>query len=212
MDAKLKGLASPQYEGIRLPEVPTRPDGNRDEKARARRAFRTWLQTAGLRCRRRVSARTRGGVLLPEFIDTAGGVHDLLLARIEGVAARAHFDLQVVAQRGTRVEGIAAGAGDGDLFVIGVNRRFHGTLAVEVAGSRSRNGAAPAKGRGTIAAKVRLLKLSRGSRTWGRRGKISTSGAGVSLSTELVDKSVHSDSWRGSISRSYCVFVTLNKK
>src|SRR5690606_39671480 len=38
---------------------------------------------------------TSGSVFLPELVDTAGGVHDLLLARVERMAARAHFDLQI---------------------------------------------------------------------------------------------------------------------
>ena len=75
----------------------------------------------------RASAR-RCRVLLAEFVDAAGCVDDLLLARIEGVAARAHFDLQVMTQRRTRLEAVTARAGDGDLFVLGMDRRFHGTL------------------------------------------------------------------------------------
>jgi len=62
-----------------------------------------------------------GGVLLAEFIDAAGGVDDLLLARVERVAARAHFDLQVVTQRRARGEAVPAGAGNGDLFVLGMD-------------------------------------------------------------------------------------------
>ena len=72
--------------------------------------------------------RARGSVLLAEFIDAAGGVDDLLLARVERVAARAHFDLQVMTQRGARLEDVAARAGHVDLFVVRVGGRFHGTL------------------------------------------------------------------------------------
>jgi hypothetical protein len=64
-------------------------------------------------------------VLLPELIDATAGVHDLLLAREERVAARAHFDLQVMAQGRARRERAAAAARNSDLLVIGMNSSFH---------------------------------------------------------------------------------------
>src|SRR5688500_7730673 len=65
------------------------------------------------------------GVLLAEFVDATAGVDDLLLARIERMAVRAHLDLQVVAQRRARVEGVATAAGHRDLFVLGMDCVFH---------------------------------------------------------------------------------------
>ena len=72
------------------------------------------------------SAAGLAGVLLAEFVDAAAGVDDLLLTRIEGVAVRADFDLQIVAQRRARVEGVPAAAGHRDLFVVGMDSVFHG--------------------------------------------------------------------------------------
>src|SRR5690349_11862756 len=65
-------------------------------------------------------------VLLAELLDAAGGVHELLLAGVERVALRAHFNLELVAsKRGAGVPLVAAAAGDGDGAVFGVNLRFH---------------------------------------------------------------------------------------
>jgi hypothetical protein len=71
------------------------------------------------------SRSTSGSVLLAEFVDAAAGVDGLLLARVERMAVRAHFDLQILAQRGARQEIIPAGAGDRDFFVFGMNAGFH---------------------------------------------------------------------------------------
>src|SRR5271154_6239943 len=67
-------------------------------------------------------------VLLAEFVDAAAGIHDFLLARVEGMAAGAHFDLQIMADGRAGLELVAAGAGDHDLFVIWVNAGFHWNL------------------------------------------------------------------------------------
>jgi hypothetical protein len=56
-----------------------------------------------------------------------------------------------VSQRGARGEIVAARAGDGDLFVLRVSFRFHGTLDVRRPGGR-------AKGRGSLAAESGGLK------------------------------------------------------
>src|SRR6185312_673510 len=58
-----------------------------------------------------------GSVLLAELVYAAGSVDDLLLARIERMAARADFHLQVMSERGARLERIAAGAADRDLCI-----------------------------------------------------------------------------------------------
>src|SRR6266542_6079576 len=56
--------------------------------------------------RRRFLAR----VALAEFLDATGGVDDFLLARIERVARRAHFDVQGLVDRRARHERVAATA------------------------------------------------------------------------------------------------------
>ena len=66
-------------------------------------------------------------VLLAEALDAAGGVDDLLLAGVEGVAGRAHFDVVLGLAHGrARHEGVAARAGDADVGVLGMDVRFHG--------------------------------------------------------------------------------------
>jgi hypothetical protein len=64
-------------------------------------------------------------VLLAELLDPSGGINNLLLAGIEGVALRAHFNVQILGHRGVRLEGITAAAVHGDFVVVGVNFRFH---------------------------------------------------------------------------------------
>ena len=71
------------------------------------------------------SAARHVRVLLAEAFDATGGIHDLLLAGVERVAGRAHFDVQRLAQRRAGFERVAAGAGDGDNVVVGVNALFH---------------------------------------------------------------------------------------
>ena len=71
-------------------------------------------------------ARCRGSVFLAELVDAACGVEDLLLARVERVAARADFDLEVVSQSRPRLECVTARAGDADFFVFGMRIGFHG--------------------------------------------------------------------------------------
>src|SRR5690348_6878922 len=65
------------------------------------------LGTEAARGRQRGGTRLLAGgsrVLLAELVDATGGVHDLLLARIERMAVRAHLDLQIVPQRRARLE------------------------------------------------------------------------------------------------------------
>src|SRR5579859_995428 len=71
-------------------------------------------------------------VLLAEFFDATGRVHDFLLAGIEGMAGRADFHVQGFAQSGTRSKGIAATAGHCDVGVFGMDFRLHfGSFHVE---------------------------------------------------------------------------------
>ena len=64
-------------------------------------------------------------VALVEAVNTSGGVDELLLAGEERVAGRADFKVQLVLARRARLEGVAAGAGDCDLFVFGMNSLLH---------------------------------------------------------------------------------------
>ena len=72
------------------------------------------------------SAARGGGVLLAELVHAAGRIHDLLLARVERMAVRADFHLEIVSQSRLRLERIAAGAAHVDFFVIRVRVGFHG--------------------------------------------------------------------------------------
>ena len=71
------------------------------------------------------SAR-RGGVLLAELVDSTSGVEHFLLAGVERVAARTHFEAEVLTQGRTRLEGVATGAGHRDFRVFRMDGRFHG--------------------------------------------------------------------------------------
>ena len=98
---------------------------------------RTQLRPRQLRRPRRLAAAARPWpwprrralrrVALAEAIDAAGRVHELLRARVERVAVRAHVDLEVAARRPGH-EGVAAGAAHRRGRVIGMNAFFHGIL------------------------------------------------------------------------------------
>src|SRR5450759_2939790 len=65
-------------------------------------------------------------VFLLEFLDAPCRVDDLLFAGVERMAVRAHLDVQLAGERGTRLELVAATADDVYLFVFRVNLGFHG--------------------------------------------------------------------------------------
>ena len=68
------------------------------------------------------------GVFLLEALNAASGVHKLLLARKERVAARADFDAKHVAfDRRASLEGAPASAVDGNGMVVRMNTGFHGS-------------------------------------------------------------------------------------
>jgi hypothetical protein len=68
------------------------------------------------------------GVFLLEALNAAGGVHKFLLARKEGVAARADFDAEHIAlNRRTSLECAPASAVDGNGMVVRMNTGFHGS-------------------------------------------------------------------------------------
>jgi hypothetical protein len=69
------------------------------------------------------------GELAAEAIDTAGRVDELLLAGEEGVAGGADFENDSALVGATRLEGGAAGALDGGVFVNGVNSSLRHVVA-----------------------------------------------------------------------------------
>src|SRR5438067_5209112 len=75
-----------------------------------------------LRSRRRLGFLS---VTLAEFFDAPGGVDDLLLAGVERVAGRAHFDVQRLVDRRTRLERDAAAARHIDFAVLRMDVGFH---------------------------------------------------------------------------------------
>ena len=86
------------------------------------------------------SARGSRRVLLAELVDAASGIEHLLLARVERVAARAHFDREVLPESRAGRERVAAGAGHRDVLVFRVDRRFHDrTTEAEACGKRARS-------------------------------------------------------------------------
>jgi hypothetical protein len=90
------------------------------------------------------SAGRGGGVLLAELVHAAGGIDDLLLAGIEGMAVGADFNLKIVSQSRPRLERIAAGAANVDFCVVGMRIGFHGVLSIraEFAGRSQEKGRA----------------------------------------------------------------------
>ena len=149
---RLRGKPAPQ-----LPRECVRLLRGRDPRSSSCR----WVGGRGDRAcgKLRGSAAARGGVFPAELVHTTGGVDDLLLARVERMAVRAHLDLQIMSQGRARLERVAARAGDGNLSVLGVNRSFHGRLGLWVM-TCPVYGAARAliKGRASVAAAPRRLK------------------------------------------------------
>ena len=64
-------------------------------------------------------------IALAELVHTTAGIEHFLLARIEGMAVRTHFDLQIVPESRARFESIPATARDGNFFIVGMNAFFH---------------------------------------------------------------------------------------
>jgi len=67
------------------------------------------------------------GVFLLESFDAACGVDEFLFAGVEGVAASADFDFDVLERR-AGFEGVSAGAADFCEVVLGMDFFFHGDL------------------------------------------------------------------------------------
>ena len=62
---------------------------------------------------------------LVKAIHAPAGIDYLLLARIKGVAMRAHINVEIFATGGACLYGIATTAGRSDGFVLGMDIRFH---------------------------------------------------------------------------------------
>src|SRR4051812_10751946 len=63
-------------------------------------------------------------VLLLEFLDTSGGINELHLAGVEGMAGRTNFDVKF-GHSAAGLESIAATARDSRFDVIGMDIRLH---------------------------------------------------------------------------------------
>src|SRR3954454_7850010 len=126
----------------------------------------------------------RGGRLLEpalEALDTATGVHELLLARVEGVALRAELDAQGRCGRPGR-ELVAARAVDLALDVLGVDLGLHKCSIVtggDVPTRSAPNKAAsqPIPVGAPIPFRWALLRSRRGTRGWSACGAACRSGA-----------------------------------
>ena len=64
-------------------------------------------------------------VFLAELVDATTRVDDLLLARVERMAVRAHLDLQIVTERRARDERVATAARHRRLLVLRMDARLH---------------------------------------------------------------------------------------
>jgi hypothetical protein len=64
-------------------------------------------------------------VTLAEFVHAAACIHNFLLARVERMAVRAHFDLQIMAEGRASRESIAAAARYSYGFVLGMDISLH---------------------------------------------------------------------------------------
>jgi hypothetical protein len=67
-------------------------------------------------------------VFLAELVDPTTGIHNFLLAGIEGMTIRADFNLQILANGRTRLELVAAGTGDCDGLIFWMDAGFHRNL------------------------------------------------------------------------------------
>src|SRR6056297_972420 len=95
----------------------------RQRRAQKRASRRDALSRAmGLQ---QAASGAHSAVLAAELVDSTAGIDDLLLARVERVALGTDLDVQLFAQRGARLEGIAAAADNFDLLVFGMHVRLH---------------------------------------------------------------------------------------
>jgi hypothetical protein len=100
----------------------------RGSELHVRLAFRELPHTPLMRCSRGTPAQKLLAVLLTEFIHTATGVNDLLLAGVKGMALGTHIEAQITFVGGTGFKGVAAAANHLDLIVGRMNVRLHGVI------------------------------------------------------------------------------------
>ena len=74
------------------------------------------------------SNRKLQAVLLVELVHAAAGVHQLLLAGVEGMALGVNFHSDVLLG-GTGLDDLAAGAADRGALIIGMDAFFHARSA-----------------------------------------------------------------------------------
>jgi hypothetical protein len=150
----------------------------------------------------RRSTRRSARVLLSEFVDATAGIDDLLLARIERMAVRADFDLQIVPERRARDERVPAAAGDSRLFVFRMDSGLH--ERVRLADASEKGAQFSHQSRGSQQATTDNAAVGRLS--------VRLTANALELSTKVVDNFVDEGprSWRKS--RPYGVLVKLVKK
>ena len=148
-------------------------------------------------------------VLLAELVHATTRVHDLLLARVERMAVRADFNLQVFREGGPRLESVPAAALHGDFFVLGMYAGLHGFYWAPLKGAPLGNGA---RSVATKAGqdKLRMVRLVL-TQALARAGKSEPVRCDRRLSTKPVDKSVDESPQHRWRCRSGCDNVMLLK-
>ena len=154
-------------------------------------------------------ATSDAGVLLAELVHATTRVHDLLLARVERVAVRADFNLQVLSEGRHRLKGVPAAALHGDHFVLGMNAGLHGFYWAPLMGAPLGNGARSVAMK-TGHDKLRIVRPVLG-RTMPRASSSAPFRCKRRLSTKPVDKSVEETPQEGRQCRCECENVMLLK-
>ena len=96
----------------------TRPDHDSSNGQRSQ-------LTRGVSRAGKLDQLARPAVLATEFVDAAGGIEGLLLARVERVTGRTHFDVQIAPQGGAGHEFVATAASDFQIGIGGMDVSFH---------------------------------------------------------------------------------------
>jgi len=89
-----------------------------------------FFSTSTIRVLLRFEVWLFSAVSTTELVYLTSGIHDFLLASVERMARRTHFDTQISSSSGTRFKRVTAAARDCDLFVFGMYFRFHSNLPV----------------------------------------------------------------------------------
>jgi hypothetical protein len=70
-------------------------------------------------------------VLLTKLVHATCGVDHFLLTGVERMAVRANLNLQILSKSRAGLERVAARAGHGDLFIVGMGGGFHGGSSLQ---------------------------------------------------------------------------------